>query len=206
VSAGKRLFVAFEVPESQRAEAVRRVAEARTGSRETGGEAEQRSNALPEARWMRAASMHITLVFLGEVEDALCAPLVAALGEVAGAEPPRRIGLRGLGCFPPARPARVLWVGADCEPDATSLHRALAAAARALGVEVEVERVFHAHLTLARCPKPWRPAAAERLAPVFAAPLGEPFLARDAVLFESHLGAGGARHVPYARLALRGAA
>jgi 2'-5' RNA ligase len=191
-SRSRRLFVAFEVPAPQRAEAVRRCEAVR--------------GALPPARWLRAEAMHVTLLFLGEVEEAQVAPLAAALAAAVAPEAPRRLRLFGLGGFPPGRPARVLWVGVECTPDPGSLRRRLAVAASGLGVALETERALHAHLTLARCARPWPIAAAERLAPAFVDPLGEAFTSSDIVLFESRLERSGAHHVPYARLALRGAA
>ena len=184
----KRLFVAFEVPLEQRAEALARAERARA--------------ALPPARWLRQEAMHVTLLFLGEIEAAACPPLAAALRETAAGEPARRLTLRGFGCFPPGRRARVLWVGVDCAPAATTLHRGLAAAAAACGVPAAAESTFRPHLTLARCPTPWSVPAAERLAAEYDLPLGPQFVAAEAVLFESELGRGGARHLPYARLPL----
>jgi 2'-5' RNA ligase len=96
----------------------------------------------------------------------------------------------------------VLWVGVDCAPAAASLHRGLATAAAASGLSVAAESTFRPHLTLARCPKPWAIPDAERLAPEYDEPLGPQFLAAEAVLYESELRRGGARHLPYARLPL----
>ena len=185
----RRLFLAFEVPTEQRLAAVERSQRLRA--------------ALPPARWLGPEAMHVTVLFLGQVEASACEPLAAALRAATADQPDRQLTLRGFGCFPPGRRARVLWVGVDCAPAAGGLHRALASAAAARGLAVEAESVYLPHLTLARCPRPWRTADAERLAAEYEEPLGPSFTAADVVLFESHLGRGGARHLPYARLPLQ---
>lgn len=189
-----RLFLALEVPAAQRREIERR--------------AEPLRAHLPRARWARPEALHVTVLFLAAVPAAARDAVRAALAGVAGRAPRRRLALSGLGSFPPRRPARILWIGVDCAPDAGVLHRDCTAAAAACGLSVEAQEPFLPHLTIARCPEPWPLRAVERLAPAFAAPLGPAFEVAEAVLFESHLprAGGAARHEVLARLPLAGGA
>jgi 2'-5' RNA ligase len=86
----------------------------------------------------------------------------------------------------------VLWLGVgDPAPSALlALQGDLEAAARRLGVPPE-ERAFHPHLTLARAIPGTRPPP-----PPPEAPGPEPWsvTVREVVLYESRLGAGGARY------------
>jgi 2'-5' RNA ligase len=158
---------------------------------------------LPGWRWTRAEGVHVTLRFLGEVDDSRLADLAPRWERAAlAATGPISLEVRGLGCFPSSRRPRVLWVGVAEEPDRGRL-RALAAAtereARAAGFAAE-ERGFRPHATLAR-------AVA---GPASAPPEAEWSFGRawieSLTLFRSDLGPGGARYTALATFPLGGAA
>src|SRR5262249_47107566 len=68
----------------------------------------------PGLRWTGRQNWHVTLAFLGQVDDAVVdklAPTRAAAARKASAS---RVSLGPGGCFPEGRPlANVLWVGLD---------------------------------------------------------------------------------------------
>ncbi|MFY9820143.1 MAG: RNA 2',3'-cyclic phosphodiesterase [Thermoanaerobaculia bacterium] len=175
-----RLFVALEVPEPVRREVRRRV--------------EALRERLPRARWVNLDILHLTLLFLGETAEAGVPALAARLRHVFARFSPLPLRLEGGGTFPPGRPARVAWVGVDSPPELLTLQADVAqAAAEALGFEPE-ERVYHPHVTLARCSDPWRREAIEKLTNAFAGSVGPPFVAHRGVLLESKLSPKGARY------------
>ena len=175
-----RLFVAFEIPPSDRREIARRNRELR--------------EELPRARWLDAEAMHLTAVFLGEVAADRLPALRAAGAEALSGETPIAMRIGEAGSFPPGRPARVVWLAVDADRDLAPLQRRLAEACRvAAGVELG-DKPFRPHLTLARCAPPWPRSACARLAAAYAGGVGEPFEVAEAVLFSSHLGGGPARH------------
>ena len=187
-----RSFLAFEVPAELRRAIGARLAPWR--------------ERLPRARWSEPAAMHLTLVFLGEIEESSLARLGDELAGVFASEAPCRMTVGEVGEFPAGRPARVVWLGIAPSRDLAPLRsRAAAACQRAAGVAPD-EKPFHPHLTLARCDPPWPRAAVGELRQAAAGPWGEPFTAREAVLFRSHLGRGGARHEALLRLPLAGVA
>jgi 2'-5' RNA ligase len=175
-----RLFVALEVPEPSRREVRRRV--------------EGLRDRLPRARWVDLDVLHLTLLFLGETAEGDVPALAARLRQVFARSSPLPLRLEGGGTFPPGRPARVAWVGVESPPELLTLQADVAqAAVEALGVEPD-ERVYHPHVTLARCSDPWRRDMIEKFTNVFTGSVGPPFVADRGVLFESKLSPKGARH------------
>jgi len=106
--------------------------------------------------WVKRESLHYTLRFLGEVEesDALCAGEAAA--EAAAAHRAFDAALGGLGAFPEAGRARVLWVGlSEGEEPMLALARDVERSLERRGFEPEA-RPFAAHLTIGRVRDPGR--------------------------------------------------
>jgi RNA 2',3'-cyclic 3'-phosphodiesterase len=175
-----RLFVALEVPEPAGRELARRLAGVR--------------DRLPRARWVPAENAHLTLLFLGETDEARVPALSAALREAFARHAPIPLRLSGGGTFPPGRPARVAWVGLAAPPELALLQADVTrAAVAAVGHQPE-DRPYHAHVTLARCNPPWRADAAEKFVRAFAGEIGPPFVAERGVLLQSALSPKGARY------------
>ena len=118
-----------------------------------------------DVAWVAPANLHVTLKFLGQVDEARVPALADALrARVAG----HRVfdaAVRGLGAFPsPTRP-RVLWAGLEDDAGAlAALAETIDACCAGLGFPRET-RAFAAHVTLGRVREPRRqPALAEALA------------------------------------------
>jgi 2'-5' RNA ligase len=137
-----RLFVAADVP-APLLEAL----EESTGPIRSSGD-------LAAARWTKPSNQHLTLKFLGWVDPEQREEITARIAAVAGAGEAGTVRLRGLGAFPSARRARVLWVGLE-DPGGVlgGLADALDSALEPLGFEIE-KRGFTPHLTLARFKPP----------------------------------------------------
>ena len=113
----------------------------------------QRMLGAPQAsyvKWVRPEGVHLTLKFLGNVDEARLPALAEALtNSVAGL---RSFVLQtgGLGAFPSPRNPRVLWIAVEGELEPLqALYRAVEHATARLGFPREV-RPFAAHLTLGR--------------------------------------------------------
>jgi 2'-5' RNA ligase len=114
--------------------------------------------------WVAADNLHVTLKFLGEVEDGRVDPVLEALRAAVAASEPFDLDVRGLGAFPsPGRP-RVLWAGIDRGAQAlAAVAGRVEAALTRLGFAPE-GRPFAAHVTLGRVREPRRdPALAAAL-------------------------------------------
>jgi 2'-5' RNA ligase len=152
---------------------------------------------LGDARWSNAEQLHLTLRFLGEVDEAGVRRLL---------DPPRidverqAIRVRGVGVFgSPSRP-RVLWTTIDPADGVRSIATELDRRARAIGIPKEA-RAFTPHITLARF-KRGDGARVKRFLADHARFATAPFEVNEVVLFSSTLTARGAIHDPLARLPL----
>ena len=104
---------------------------------------------LPGVAWTRPEQLHLTLRFLGHIAAEQRDAVVAGLSQVQVA--PFVLPIEGCGSFPPNAPPRVLGAGVGSgHPRLFQLRQRLDDALLAAGVQFDV-RVFHPHVTLARC-------------------------------------------------------
>ncbi|MGD8377360.1 MAG: RNA 2',3'-cyclic phosphodiesterase [Acidobacteriota bacterium] len=150
---------------------------------------------VPDLRWVRPEGMHLTILFLGEIDPEAASPLLADLAAGSADLSPGSASLRGLGLFPVRGRPRVLWIGVEEEgpPTLAPLHRAALAAARSRGWQVE-DRGYRPHVTLARARGPLGRRSVEAgIGGQRDVELGSVPLER-CILYRSILGPGGARH------------
>ncbi len=138
---------------------------------------------------VRPGNWHITLRFLGEIEEVAYELLVARLAEAdLGAKFRLRWG--GLGAFPRADRATVLWIGPDRGGEALgALAVAVDAAVDRAGFPPE-DRPFNPHLTLSRL----RPAEDVAALVGATAPFGITMEVDRVTVYQSRLGSGGAAY------------
>jgi len=112
--------------------------------------------AWPELRWTGRDAWHLTLAFLGEVDEKLIGRLGTRLERAAARHAPLSLSLGGAGAFPSPARARVLWTGVEGDRDGLSMlaMRVAAAARRAGAPPAQEGREYEPHLTLARCRAP----------------------------------------------------
>jgi RNA 2',3'-cyclic 3'-phosphodiesterase len=118
-----------------------------------------------DVAWVAPANLHVTLKFLGQVEETRVSALADALRTALVDQPPLEVAVRGLGAFPsPTRP-RVLWAGLeDVTRGMTALAERVDGCCAHLGFPAET-RDFAAHVTLGRVREARRqPALADVLA------------------------------------------
>ena len=108
------------------------------------------------ARWIARDNLHITLWFIGEVDDARAAAIADVLRHPF-TTPAFDLELCGAGAFPPHGMPRVFWVGAGAGRESLSaLYDELKTRLVPLGFEAE-RRPYSAHLTIARVKEAERP-------------------------------------------------
>ena len=140
-------------------------------------------------RWTEPESWHITLQFLGNSTAEQLDCLKARLGELRSKEAPVLLGK--LSCFDRAG---VLFAEVTVTPELAALQQKILAATDQCGFVAET-RPFHPHITLARSKGQGRGTDLRKLLDdAGGQPAFTRFAAREFLLYESHLGAGGAKY------------
>lgn len=143
---------------------------------------------LPGARWIEPSDYHITLRFLGEVDDVIAADLDAGLAE-ARARPAFTVTLDGLASFGGDRP-RAIYASVVPSPELTDLQEEHERIARRAGAAPE-RRKFTPHVTLARLNREAGPEAVARTLTEAGVFPRLTFTARRAALFSARTSRGG---------------
>src|SRR5215468_393970 len=165
-----RLFVAIALPADAAGELDRAVAPLRL--------------AWPELRWTGRDAWHLTLAFLGEVDEELLGKLGDRIQRAAARHGRLSLSLGGAGAFPTAARARVLWTGVRGDRRGLAvLAASVATGARKAGVPPAQERRrYEPHLTLARCRVP---ADVQTLVATLSGFAGTPWTAEEIYLIRS---------------------
>ncbi|MBY0229468.1 MAG: RNA 2',3'-cyclic phosphodiesterase [Gemmataceae bacterium] len=110
---------------------------------------------VPGAHLAKAEPMHVTLAFLGDVEDRDLHAVCKAVDAGCAGHDAFALSLAGLGCFPnPERP-RTLWAGTgEGTEELKALQADVEAALVRTGLHRAEDRPWSPHLTLARVKEP----------------------------------------------------
>jgi 2'-5' RNA ligase len=109
------------------------------------------ANALPSVRWVNVASLHLTLAFLGDLDDERLTAAHEATQAAAQQEEPFQLALDRLGTFGPLHAPRVIWAGVGGELASLRLvQRVLAGELDQRGFPPQEHPDYSPHLTLAR--------------------------------------------------------
>ncbi len=133
-----RLFIAIAIPGEIRAAFAAQLKEFRAIA--------------PQAKWVRAENLHVTLKFLGKTPPEKLDVLQTALAAVHSPQPVE-LDFRDLGFFPNEKRPRVFWAGMEVSANLQALAADVDQATHRLGFGLE-ERPFTPHLTLARFQPP----------------------------------------------------
>jgi len=143
------------------------------------------------ARWQGEGQLHISLRFIGEVDDHIAKDIIGALGSIY--HEPVSVKLHGVDIFGKPRTPRILWAGVEHNAGLEGLHESINQALRTVGVEDE-RRKFVPHITLARFTKHKRVRRIPEYLEAYSGFLLPPFDVDEFYLFRSHLGHGGASY------------
>jgi RNA 2',3'-cyclic 3'-phosphodiesterase len=165
--------------------------------------------ALPEAsigwlgkgvKWVEPRGMHLTLRFLGEVDERILPSIQTGIAVACQGIRPFELRMSGTGVFPTPKRPRVYWAGLTAGAQLATLQSNIEREMRALGFEPD-EHAFSAHLTLARVKEP---TGKERITEALLnfKIESEPFTANEVLLMRSHLAREGAHYEAVAKFPL----
>ncbi len=154
--------------------------------------------ALPALRWVNPAGIHLTLAFLGELDDERLGQVIAATEAAARDAQPFTYRLTQPGIFGSPRSPRVLWMGIEDQVGRLNqLQRALNRQLEQRSFETE-KRPFSPHLTLARIKAPLTPDEQQTLQRLLADPRltrpSPPYHVNALAVMKSDLARTGARY------------
>lgn len=150
-------------------------------------------------RWPAPESWHVTLQFLGSVDEQRYGCVVERLGEVRSAAV--HVALEGVGVFDRAG---IFFAGVKVSPELVALQQRVTAAMEGCGFVPE-ERPYHPHITLARSKGREGARVLRGLkGRVQREPKFGGFVAEEFLLYESLPEPGGSRYVVRERFRLDG--
>lgn len=167
-----RLFVGLEIPDTIKSEL------------------DLISTGLPDARWITPENLHLTLQFIGEVDEGIAEDIDAALNGISA--PSFDMTLSGIGYFETRNKVPAVWIGAAAEPFLSHLHSKVEHALIQAGLE-PARRKFKPHVTLVRLKKVPVAVVADYLENHAGIAL-PPFTVDHFTLFRSRLGHAGATY------------
>jgi 2'-5' RNA ligase len=130
-----RAFIAIELPESLRSALA--------------GLQQDLQQCKADIRWVKPDNIHLTLKFLGEVDDKEIDPIVKTLKDFCTMYSGFSLEVKGVGVFPNIRSPRVLWVDISGSGLLSGLQKGIEDGLSSLGFNPENRR-FVPHLTLGR--------------------------------------------------------
>ena len=154
-------------------------------------------------RWVRDGKLHVTLSFLGEVDEARIPEICAIASDVTRRHEPFSVLVQTAGVFPDWRRLRVVWFGLKDGGQLAHLVESLREVRSMLGLPPD--RPFRAHLTLGRSTGPLSAEQKQSLSKALAPFKGSyPFDVSRVILMRSSLSAAGSEYSELATFPLGG--
>lgn len=138
------------------------------------------------ARWQSVEQVHLTVLFLGNLEEEPLLAVRKVARDIALAA--FELNIAGLGCFGQPHAPDYLWAAVQPEAPVVRLHSALKNQVDSLGLHTE-RRAYRPHLTLARFKR--ESASVEHLLNEYRQAVFGVFQVNEFVLFETQPSAAG---------------
>ncbi len=103
-----------------------------------------------DIKWVEPQNIHLTLKFLGEINEDKLNKVISIMESVAESTKPFDICICSVGAFPRISSPRVIWVGLDKgDTESKAIAKSLEEKIQKLGIPKE-KRPFSSHITLGR--------------------------------------------------------
>jgi len=101
-----------------------------------------------DIKWVKGENLHLTLKFLGEIEEQILPEIKDRLLNISKRHSPFDLRLKGIGAFPSIKRPRVIWIGIEDSASLINLQSEVEASMSELGFQKENR--FEPHLTIGR--------------------------------------------------------
>lgn len=103
-----------------------------------------------DVKWVAPANIHLTLKFLGEIDDKTKDNVTGIVEDIAKDKSPFYLNIASLGAFPRIESPRVIWVGIDKgDAQVKEIAKALEEKLSKIGIPAE-DKLFSSHITIGR--------------------------------------------------------
>ena len=103
-----------------------------------------------DVKWVKPDNIHLTLKFLGEIDDKKLEKIIEIIDEAAKEKDKFQVRISSLGAFPKIDFPRVIWVGIDTpDKDIKQIAESLEEKIAKIGIPKE-DRPFSSHITIGR--------------------------------------------------------
>ena len=155
-------------------------------------------------RWVRDEKLHVTLAFLGEVDESRVPEIREAAQHVVAHHAPFAAAVSGSGVFPDWRRPRVVWLGLHDDGALSRLGDEINRMSATLGFPPD--HPFRAHLTIGRVQGPLSAAQRDELRKALGSlSQAHPFDVSRVILIRSKLSPAGSEYSELASFPLSGA-
>jgi 2'-5' RNA ligase len=152
--------------------------------------------------WVPAEQLHITLAFLGDMEEGLISGMVAAVEKILELHREFEITLSAMGVFKDLRDPRVIWIGCTAGPEFQQIKSDLDQVLTGFGYEPD-NRVFSPHLTLGRIKGMRNTNHLAKLITLYKDVVFQQQVISQIVLYESRLTPAGPEYIPLKKFILK---
>ena len=138
---------------------------------------------LPQARWVERENLHLTLYFIGMVDEPVVEDIDLYLSTLDFK--PFELTISGVNCFHSRNKVRSVWAGVETTTEITALHEKVKILILRAGLLAD-RRKFVPHVTLARLKK----TSLSTIVPYLGQKAGfrlPPFKVSEITLFQSHI-------------------
>jgi RNA 2',3'-cyclic 3'-phosphodiesterase len=112
---------------------------------------ENLSRAADQVKWVEPENLHVTLLFLGEVDIRDIPSVHRVVADGCAGLSPFSLSVETVGCFPNPRRPRTIWAGVGAgSPEVCALHDTLEPPLLELGCYRREDRKYTPHITLGR--------------------------------------------------------
>lgn len=152
--------------------------------------------------WVDPANLHITLAFLGDIEDERITMTSIILKKICTDFREFRFILRGSGIFKNYNDPRVIWCGIDQSEEIITLNDKIMTGLIDAGFKFE-ERQFKPHITIGRIKMIRNKELLKEAVEKFQSTFKQEVFVREVILFESILKPSGPVYKPTGRFKLK---